>query len=90
MKRYDTFLYKNICISLFLKRSKLASSVREKDRNKGCRQRLTEDCYIDPFLIHVVTPYSGPYVLASLTKDFQQGSTKATCLSLTKCLLVTH
>ena len=52
---------------------------REREREReSCERRghrLTEECYIELFLIQVLIPYSGPYPLDSLTWVSQPGST---------------
>ena len=74
MKRHDTFLYKSRYLSLFLERSKiLYVCVRERHGDGGCRHWLADGCYIDPFLIHIVILYSGPYVLCFLDEKLSSG-----------------
>ena len=49
-----------------------------KDKGIGLRLRLTVDCYINTFLNHDVSLYSGLYVISSLTGGSQ--SRVADCL----------
>ena len=78
MKRHGTFLYKNIYRFLLLfKRSKI---LQVWDKRQG--HSLAEAGYIDLFLTHVVIPYSGPYVSASLTRSSRPGSARAAAHSL--------
>ena len=48
---------------------------RQRQGDEGRWHRLSEECYIDLFLTHVVIPYSGLYVFASLTRGSQLGAT---------------
>ena len=42
--------------------SKLLLYVGERRGDEGRRDRLAEDCYIDPNLLSHVVPYSGPHL----------------------------
>ena len=44
------------------------------DRQRNQLVENSEDCYIDLFLTHIVIPYSGPYVFASLLIGTHLGS----------------
>ena len=59
--------------------------VWERDRSERRKHRLGEDFDIDLFLTNVVIPYSGPYVLASLTGGPQPGSVGAAYLRPVAC-----
>ena len=85
MKDHNSFLYKNIILSLLLKRSEIG---HKWDKDEELRQRLTEDCNIDLFLTYIVIPYSGPYVLASLTVGSQLGSARGHLNAVFSGLLV--
>ena len=69
---HNTFLYKNISLSLLLKRSETG---RKCERDKDDGHRLVEDCYIDLFLTTLWILYSEPYIFASLMGDSHPGST---------------
>ena len=57
--------YKNTTLSFLFEGSK--SAMWERDRDEGPGHRLMEDWYIDLIFNHVLSLYSRPYVLASLT-----------------------
>ena len=65
--------------SLLLERYEIGGNC---ERETETKDPDTEDCYIDPFLTYIVSPYSGPYILTSLTGGSQLGSAGADFLPL--------
>ena len=72
LKRHNTF-FKKICFTLFFERVETSVNLRERERErvsdretKDRRRTQAEDCYIDPYLYHVMLPCSGPHLALPL------------------------
>ena len=78
MKRWKiiTLGYKKYThLTLLLLRVETSVSALERERDRQTdremeRQKQTEDCYIDPYLVHVVIPYSRPQWALLLLHDW--------------------
>ena len=73
-KRYNTFLYKNISISLLLLERAKIDRTWESETDKG-RQR-TQTAILTHIFLTILILYSWPYVLVSLTRGSQWDSAR--------------